>query len=102
MRESDPIYAREGLVHPGALLRLCNLALQGERGAAALDPHRQQGGQLRGRTRRRRALARARVAANYERKGHRLVDLDALVIANGERVVARVLHTAVYQLRQLA
>ena len=45
---------------------------------------------------------RARVAANYEKKGHRLVDLDALVIANGRTVVARVLHTAVYQLRQLA
>ena len=45
---------------------------------------------------------RARVAANYEKKGHRLVDLDALVIANGRTLVARVLHIAVYQLRQLA
>ena len=48
------------------------------------------------------AAVRARVAANYEKKGHRLVDLDALIIANGRTVVARVLHTAVYQLRQLA
>jgi hypothetical protein len=42
------------------------------------------------------------VEANYAKKGHRLVDLDALVIANGDTVVARVLYTAVYQLRQLA
>jgi hypothetical protein len=33
--------------------------------------------------------------------GHRLVDLDALVIANGRTVVSRVLHTAVYKLRHL-
>jgi hypothetical protein len=28
VRESDGIYAREGLLHPGALLRQCNLALR--------------------------------------------------------------------------
>jgi hypothetical protein len=44
--------------------------------------------------------ARARVAANYERKGHRLVDLDIILIANGRTVLAHVLHTAVYRLRQ--
>ena len=27
VREADPIYAREGLVHPGQVLRLCNQAL---------------------------------------------------------------------------
>ena len=45
---------------------------------------------------------RARVADNYERKGHRLVDLDVLIIANGKTAVAQVAHTAVYQLRHLA
>jgi acyl dehydratase len=43
--------------------------------------------------------ARARVAANYEKKGHRFVDLDTLVIANHERAVAHILHTAIYRLR---
>jgi hypothetical protein len=42
---------------------------------------------------------RARVADNYEKKGHRFVDLDALVIGNGERPIAHVLHTAIYRLR---
>ena len=37
---------------------------------------------------------------NYERKGHRLVDLDVILIANDKTVVAQVLHTAIYQLRQ--
>ena len=45
---------------------------------------------------------RSKVVANYERKGHRLVDLDCLILANGERVLAQVLHTAVYKLRHLA
>jgi hypothetical protein len=42
------------------------------------------------------------VSANYERKGHRLVDIDIVLIANGATVLAQVLHTAVYRLRQLA
>ena len=76
VRETDAIYAREGLVHPGADSQALQPGVR-QRGAAALDPHRQQSG-LRGGARRRRASVRARVAANYERKGHRLVDLDAL------------------------
>ena len=44
----------------------------------------------------------ATVADNYERKGHRLVDLDALIIANGQTPVAHIVHTAVYRLRHAA
>jgi hypothetical protein len=44
--------------------------------------------------------ARARVAANYEKKGHRFVDLDALVLADGAPV-ARIAHTAIYRPRQV-
>ena len=102
VRESDPVYAREGLVHPGAVLRLCNLAL---RENVVLPPWIHTGSKVANFSAARvgdELAARARVAANYERKGHRLVDLDTIVIANGDRVVARVLHTAVYQLRQLA
>jgi acyl dehydratase len=42
---------------------------------------------------------RARIAANYEKKGHRFVELDTLVVAKDERPVAHVLHTAIYRLR---
>jgi hypothetical protein len=102
VRESDPLYAREGLVHPGAVLRLCNLALKEN---VALPPWIHVGSRVANFAVARvgdELSVRARVEANYEKKGHHLVDLDALVIANGGTVVARVLHTAVYQLRQLA
>ncbi len=98
IREADPIYAGEGLAHPGVLLRLCNLAL---RENVVLPPWIHTGSKVTnfGAARIGDELsARARVAANYERKGHRLADLDVLIIANGT-AVARVLHTAIYRLR---
>lgn len=101
VRETDLIYSREGLVHPGAILRLCNFAL---RENVVLPPWVHTGSKVANFAAARvgdELSVRARVAANYERKGHRLVDLDALVIANSRTVVTRVLHTAVYQLRQL-
>lgn len=102
VRESDPLYAREGIVHPGLLLRLCNSALKDN---VLLAPWIHTGSKVRN-----FALARlgdvltvrGRVAANYESKGHRLVDLDLTLVANDETVVAHVLHTAIYQLRHLA
>ncbi len=45
---------------------------------------------------------RAKILANYERKGHKLVDLDVLVVANERTPIARVQHTAIYLPRQLA
>jgi hypothetical protein len=42
---------------------------------------------------------RARVLSNTERKGHRLAELDALVLANGGAPVARVRHHAIWRLR---
>ena len=98
VREADPIYAGEGLAHPGVLLRLCNLAL---RENVVLPPWIHTGSKVANFAVARigdELSARARVAANYERKGHRLVDLDVLVIANGT-TAARVLHTAIYRLR---
>ena len=98
IREADPIYAGEGLAHPGALLRLCNLAL---RENVVLPPWIHTGSKVANFSAARigdELSARARVAANCERKGHRLVDLDVLIIANGT-AVARVLHTAIYRLR---
>jgi len=101
-RERDPLYAQQGLVHPGAILRLCNGALKEN---VALPPWIHVGSRVSNFAVVRvgdELSVRTRVEANYERKGHRLVDLDALVIANGDTVVARVLHTALYQLRQMA
>ena len=35
----------------------------------------------------------------WERKGHRFVELDVALIADASRVIASVLHTAIYQPR---
>jgi hypothetical protein len=101
VREADPIYAEQGLAHPGQLLRLSNLVL---RENVVLQPWVHTGSKVTNFAAARvgdELSARARVAANYERKGHRLVDLDIVLIANGGTVLAHVLHTAVYRLRQL-
>jgi acyl dehydratase len=102
VRETEPLYAQEGLAHPGLVLRLCNKALTEN---VVLGPWIHVGSHVRnfavarvGDT----LTLRARVTGNYERKGHRLVDLDALVLANGETPVARVTHTAVWRPRQVA
>lgn len=100
--ETDPIYAAEGLVHPGLVLRLCNRALTQN---VVLGPWIHVGSVVRqvaaarvGET----LDVRARILANQDRKGHRIVELDALVVADGARVVARVLHTAIWRPRQAA
>ena len=101
VRETDPIYAREGLAHPGILLRLCNSAL---RENVVLAPWIHVGSTIRNFSLARvgeHLSARTRVTANYDKKGHRLVDLDCLLIADG-RPVAQVAHTAIYRLRHLA
>lgn len=101
VRETNPIYAGEGIAHPGILLRLCNSAL---RENVVLPPWIHVGSTLTNLSLARveEALsARARVIANYDRKGHRLVDLDCLLLAD-DRPVAHVVHTAIYRLRHLA
>jgi len=100
--ESAPIYAEEGLIHPRDILRCCNFVLSrnvvfgpwihtGSRvqhlGAASVGD---------------RLSARARITRNYEHKGHRFVEIDALVLANEMAPIARIGHTAIYRLRHAA
>lgn len=101
VRETDELYARESLVHPGTLLRMCNYALVH---SVRLGPWIHAGSKARhfGLARVGETLsARSRVVANYERKGHLFVELDVLVLSEGSRPVAQVLHTAIYQPRQV-
>jgi len=102
VRERDPLYLREGLSHAGQLPRLLNWALthnvvlgpwihvasKTDHFAAA-----RIGDEL---------TVRAKVTANYEKKGHRFVDLDGLVLANATTPVARIAHTAIYRPRGVA
>jgi acyl dehydratase len=97
--ETDPLYPSERIVHPGRILRLCNNALMDN---VVLGPWIHLGSKVQHLSIARigeRLSVRARVAGNYQKKGHRFVDLDTLVIANDERPVAHVLHTAIYRLR---
>ena len=101
VRETDELYRREGLVHPGNVLRMCNFALFRN---VKMGPWIHVGSKVQnlGAARMDETLAaRARVLANYEKKGHLFVDLDVLVLS-GSRPVAAVLHTAIYRPRQAA
>ncbi len=102
VQERHPLYAAAGLVHPGTVLRLCNWALAH---SVRLGAWIHAGSKVRHFATARvgeELTGRARVLATYERKGHRMVDLDVLVVAAGARAVARVTHTAIYLPRQLA
>ena len=46
--------------------------------------------------------ARAKVTGNYVKKGHRFVELDALVLANGTTPLAHCWHIAITQPREQA
>jgi acyl dehydratase len=100
IHETEPLYAREQLVHPALVLRLSNSALKDN---VKLGPWIHAASSIRhcGLAHAGDSLAaHAEVAANYERKGHRFVDLDLVIVADGTRAVAQVRHTAIYRLRQ--
>ena len=102
MRESLALYADEGLVHPGTILHIGNWAL---RHNVVLGPWMHVGSRMQHFAAARvgdELSARALVTGNYERKGHRFVELDALVYAKRTHPVARIAHTAIYRPRQLA
>jgi hypothetical protein len=102
VRERDLLYAREGLGHPGLLQRVMNKVLMDN---AILGPWIHVGSrmQLLNASRRGDELtARAKVTGNYEKKGHRFVELDALIVGNGTTPLAHCRHVAIYQPREQA
>src|SRR5262245_2188668 len=99
VRERDPIYLAEGLSHPGQLPRLFNWALTHN---VVLGPWIHVGSTVDHFAAARvgdELSVRAKVIANYEKKGHRFVDLDGLVVANASAPIARITHTAIYRPR---
>ena len=100
VREALPLYAKEGIAHPGWLLRTANGVLTAN---VRLGPWIH----VSSATRHLSTLhdgehlsTRARVIATSERKGHRFVELDVVMFAAADRPVARVHHTAIYQPRE--
>jgi acyl dehydratase len=102
IREADQIYAREGLGHPGLLQRVMNRALVDN---AILGPWIHVGSRMQLLSAAKSGdviTARAKVIGNYDKKGHRFVELDALVVANGQTPLAHCHHIAIYQPREQA
>ena len=102
IRETDPIYGREGLGHPGLLQRVMNKALVDN---AILGPWIHVGSRMQLLSAAKSGdviTARAKVIGNYDKKGHRFVELDALVVANGKTPLAHCWHIAIYQPREQA
>jgi hypothetical protein len=102
VRERDSIYVGEGLGHPGLLQRVMNRVLVDN---AILGPWIHVGSRMQLLSAARRGdelVGRARVADNYEKKGHRFVELDALVVGNGTTPLAHCRHIAIYQPREQA
>ena len=102
LRETETLYLKEGLVHPVIIARTGNWALNHN---VVLGPWMHVGSRLQ-----HFAAAhigdelsvRARITANYERKGHKFVEADVLVLANERTPIARIAHTAIWLPRQLA
>ncbi|MEH2546178.1 acyl dehydratase [Bradyrhizobium sp. AZCC 2262] len=100
--ETDPIYAKEGLGHPGLLQRVMNKTLVDN---AILGPWIHVGSRMQLLSAAKTGdviTARAKVVGNYDKKGHRFVELDALVVANGKTPLAHCHHIAIYQPREQA
>jgi acyl dehydratase len=102
IRETEEIYTREGLGHPGLLPRVMNKVLVDN---AIMGPWIHVGTRMQLLSAARigdELTARAKVVGNYDKKGHRFVELDALVVANGNTPLAHCHHIAIYQPREQA
>jgi acyl dehydratase len=98
VRETLPLYIDEGVAHPGWILRDANYVLSTN---VRLGPwiHVESIVQHHGLVRDGDVVsARAVVTNQWERNGHRFVELDVIHLA-GTRPVARTRHTAIYRPR---
>src|SRR5436305_2113440 len=102
IRETEPLYRAEGLIHPGQILRLANQALLQN---VVLGPWIHVASTIRfhGLARTDEELTlRSRITSNAVNKGHAMVAFDAIVVADGARTVAEMTHTAIWRPRQVA
>jgi acyl dehydratase len=98
--EQSALYEEEGVAHPGWLLRFANAILVANVqlgpwihvSSASTHFALVRDGQ--------RVQTRARVIDEYERKGHRFVELDVLLVTDDDDPVMRIRHTAIYEPRR--
>jgi hypothetical protein len=97
--EGGSFFRERGCVHPGFLLKMCNYALDD---SVALGAWLYTASKIQHRARSHvdeLLQARAVVAANYERGGHRWFELDVHVLGESGRAIANVRHQGIYRLR---
>jgi len=96
-----PLYEDLGVAHPTWLLYFANALLASN---VALGPWIHTASTVQNLSLLRdgqRLSARGRVAGLSERRGHHLVDLDVLLVADGSVPVTHVRHSAIYRLRSV-
>jgi len=100
--ETLTLYADARLAHPRDILRSCNFVISRN---VLLGPWIHTGSRIEHLS----SVAvgehlsvRGRITDNFDKKGHLFVEIDALVIADESRPVARIAHTAIYRPRQVA
>jgi acyl dehydratase len=99
VREVLPLYAESRVAHPGWLLRDANHVLTAN---VRLGPWIHVESRVRHHSIVRDGQsveARAVVTKEWIHKGHRFVELDVGFVVDGDRVAARVTHTAIYRPR---
>ena len=97
--ERLPLYVDQRIAHPGWLLRDANRVLSTN---VRLGPwiHVESVTRHHGIVHDGDVVhARATVTREWERKGHRFVELDVGLLVGGDRLVAHVVHTAIYRPR---
>jgi len=102
IRETDPLYRIEELVHPGQILRLANMALMQN---VVLGPWIHVGSKVRNRAAvhlGRRLTLRSKITSNEVSKGHAIVEFEAVVVADQHQDVAEITHTAIWRPRQVS
>lgn len=95
--EDHPLFRDEGIAHPGWLIRFANAVLAA---SVRLGPWIHTGSEVqhyRAVVDGDRVATRARVQELFERKGHRFVVLDVLVLANDQPAL-HATHTAIYEI----
>jgi acyl dehydratase len=101
IQEQLPIYyGANGVAHPGYLLGLANEIFVKN---FKLNPWIHVGSDLinYGSVRDgERLTVRGRLREVFERKGHEMVSMDLLLVADGERITQQVRHTAIYKIRE--
>jgi acyl dehydratase len=99
VREDLPLYADSAVAQPGWLLRDANYVLSAN---VTLGPWIHVESHVRHHSLVRdgeSVEARAIVTREWAHKGHQFVELDVGLVAGGDRVAARVTHTAIYRPR---